>query len=154
MNMLRFKSHYVVWKQEFPNFPFEGTILPKRKMEIYGVCFSARGADDGANAANYIHTKYLKLMKGMTSLFDTTTGLYYQGLNVSTNGGFEAEHGFSAGGEGTDIYQREPLMFAAPLIFNEKDELNTYVVTEVATTPGTFLAKELEIAYIAKEIEL
>jgi len=143
--------------KDFLNFPFADSVPSNKKVEVYGVCFSARGADDGTTLTNYIHTKNLIIKRGTTTLFDNDNGLYCQGKNVASNGAFEAENGLSAMGECTNLYQREPLIFDTPLLFVEEEELNTFIVTEVPPapgTPGTFLAKELEIAYIIKETKV
>jgi len=142
---------------EFCDFPFRGGVATKRKIDLYGVVYSSRGADDG-NIPNYIHTKYLKLMKGRNVLFDSMrAGLVAQGKNVSIGGAFEAENGYDVGGEYSDLYQKDALIFDEPIRFANGEELDTYWTTEVATaagtSPGTFLASELEIAYILKETQ-
>jgi len=138
---------------EFCDFPFRGGVATKRKIDLYGVVYSSRGADDGT-AAHYIHTKYLKLMKGRNVLFDSMrNGLLAQGKNVLTGGTFEAENGYDVGGENSDTYQKNALIFDQPIRFANGEELDTYWTTEVFSTPGTFLASELEIAYILKETQ-
>ena len=97
-------------------------------------------------------------MKGRNVLFDSMrNGLLAQGKTVSTNGAFEAENGYDIGGEYTDLYQKDALIFDQPIRFANGEELDTYWTTEVATispaVPGTFLASELEIAYILKETQ-
>jgi len=143
---------------EFCDFPFRGGVATKRKIDLYGVLYSSRGADDGSTPSNYIHTKYLKLMKGRNVLFDSMrAGLVAQGRNVSTGGTFEAENGYDIGGEYSDVYQKDALIFDQPIRFANGEELDTYWTTEVAiasgTVPGTFQAGELEIAYILKETQ-
>jgi len=142
---------------EFCDFPFRGGVATKRKIDLYGVVYSSRGADDG-NKANYIHTKYLKLMKGRNVLFDSMrAGLVAQGKSVLTDGAFEAENGYDIGGEYSDLYQKDALIFDEPIRFANGEELDTYWTTEVAitagTSPGTFTPSELEIAYILKETQ-
>jgi len=139
---------------EFCDFPFRGGVATKRKIDLYGVVYSSRGADDGAITANCIHTKYLKLMKGRNVLFDSMRmGLPAQGSDVLIGGTFSAENGYDIGGEYSDLYQKDALMFDQPIRFANGEELDTYWTTAVATTPGTFLASELEIAYILKETQ-
>jgi len=138
---------------EFCDFPFRGGVATKRKIDLYGVLYSSRGADDGT-AAHFIHTKYLKLMKGRNVLFDSMrAGLVAQGKDVSTSNTFEAENGYDIGGEYSDLYQKDALIFDQPIRFANGEELDTYWTTEVGQTPGTFLASELEIAYILKETQ-
>jgi len=140
---------------EFCDFPFRGGVATKRKIDLYGVLYSSRGADDGT-ATNFIHTKFLKLMKGRNVLFDSMrNGLVAQGKTVQTNGTFEAENGYDVGGENSDIYQKDALIFDQPIKFINGEELDTYWTTEVSPTlpSGTFLASELEIAYILKETQ-
>ncbi len=137
---------------EFADFPFKGAVSSRKKITLYGVVFSARGADNGAATANFIKTKFLKLIKGRDVLFDSDrNGLIAQGNTIQTAGGFEAENGFDVGGENSNLFRKGILFFENPLIFEEGEELDTYWTTEVHSTAGTFLAKEMEIAYILKE---
>jgi len=143
---------------EFCDFPFRGGVATKRKIDLYGVVFSSRGCDDGSDVNNYIHTRYLKLMKGRDVLFDSMrNGLLAIGNTVQTGGVFEAENGYDVGGENTDLYQKDALIFDQPIRFANGEELDTYWTTEVATasgtTPGTFTPSQLEIAYILKETQ-
>ena len=139
---------------EFCDFPFRGGVATKRKIDLYGVVYSSRGADDGITAANYIRTNYIKLMKGRDVLFDSMRqGLFAAGRTVQTNNTFEAENGFDVGGENTDLYQKDALIFDQPIRFANGEELDTYWTTVVGTPAGTFLASELEIAYILKETQ-
>jgi len=139
---------------EFCDFPFRGGVATKRKIDLYGVVYSSRGADDGTTPVNCIHTKYLKLMKGRNVLFDSMRmGLPAQGSDVLIGGGFDAENGSDLGGEYSDLYQKDALIFDQPIRFANGEELDTYWTTAVAQIPGTFLASELEIAYILKETQ-
>jgi len=139
---------------EFCDFPFRGGVAPKRKIDLYGVVYSSRGADDGTTAAHYIHTRRLKLMKGRNVLFDSMReGLPAQGKDVPTGGTFRAENGYDVGGEYSDLYQKDALIFDQPIRFANGEELDTYWTTTVGTPSGTFLASELEIAYILKETQ-
>ena len=139
---------------EFCDFPFRGGVATKRKIDLYGIVYSSRGADDGITAANYIRTNYIKLMKGRDVLFDSARlGLLAAGRMVQTNGAFEAENGFDVGGENTDLYQKDALIFDQPIRFANGEELDTYWTTDVASTPGTFAPSQLEIAYILKETQ-
>ena len=139
---------------EFCDFPFRGGVATKRKIDLYGVVYSSRGADDGIAPSHYIHTNYLKLMKGRNVLFDSMRkGLPAQGKDVPTGSTFSAENGYDVGGEYSDLYQKDALIFDQPIRFANGEELDTYWTTEVAATPGTFLASELEIAYILKETQ-
>ena len=139
---------------EFCDFPFRGGVAAKRKIDLYGILYSSRGADDG-DLTHYIHTEYLKLMKGRNVLFDSMRkGLPAHGKNVPVNGAFRAENGYDVGGEYSDIYQKDALIFDQPIRFMNGEELDTYWTTSVLTSaPGTFLAHELEIAYILKETQ-
>jgi len=139
---------------EFCDFPFRGGVATKKKIDLYGILYSSRGADDGITAANYIRTMYVKLIKGRDILFDSTRmGLVAIGETVSIDNTFEAENGWDIGGENSDLYQKDALIFNQPIRFTNGEELDTYWTTIVASTPGTFLASELEIAYILKETQ-
>jgi len=138
---------------EFCDFPFCGGVATKKKIDLYGVVYSSRGADDGT-AAHYIHTTHLKLTKGRNVLFDSARkGLFAMGNAVQTDNTFEAENGWDVGGEYTDLYQKDALIFDQPIRFANGEELDTYWTTVVGTPAGTFLASELEIAYILKETQ-
>jgi hypothetical protein len=137
--------------KEFSKFPYGEACPGNVKMEILGVCYSSRGADDGSTAANYVHTKYLKLIKDRDTLFDKDlNGLMAHGLTVGTGGTFEAENGYDIGGENTDLYNKEPLMFAEPISFVPGQEIDSYWTTEVHTTAGTLAIIETEISYIMR----
>jgi len=139
---------------EFCDFPFQGGVATKKKIDLYGVVYSSRGADDGATAAHYIHTSRLKLTKGRNVLFDSARkGLFALGNTVQTDNTFEAENGWDIGGEYSDLYQKDALIFDQPIRFANGEELDTYWTTIVGTPSGTFLASELEIAYILKETQ-
>jgi len=139
---------------EFCDFPFRGGVAAKRKIDLYGVVYSSRGADDDIAPSHYIHTNYLKLMKGRNVLFDSMRkGLPAQGKDVPTGSTFSAENGYDVGGEYSDLYQKDALIFDQPITFANGEELDTYWTTEVAATPGTFTPSQLEIAYILKETQ-
>ena len=139
---------------EFCDFPFRGGVATKRKIDLYGILYSSRGADDGNLATNFICTRYLKLMKGRNVLFDSMRkGLPAQGKDVPTGSTFSAENGYDVGGEYSDLYQKDALIFDQPITFANGEELDTYWTTEVAATPGTFTPSQLEIAYILKETQ-
>jgi len=139
---------------EFCDFPFRGGVATKRKIDLYGVVYSSRGADDDSAVSHSIHTNYLKLMKGRNVLFDSMRqGLPAQGKDVPVVGAFRAENGYDIGGEYSNLYQKDALIFDQPIRFANGEELDTYWTTEVAQIPGTFLASELEIAYILKETQ-
>jgi hypothetical protein len=136
---------------EMPAFPFGADVPPRTVIELLGILASERGADDGAALANYIHTTYLKLMRGREVLFDRDRkGLYIQGATVAANGAFEPENGQGILGEYSDLARRLPFFFATPLVFEAGEELNIYVTTEVAGTPGTFPVAEQEIGLICR----
>lgn len=136
---------------EFPAFPFGADVPPRTTIEILGMLASERGADDGTLKTNYIHTKFYKLMRGREVLFDTDRqGIYAKGSDVATNAAFECQNGQSILGEYSDLAQRPPLFFPEPLVFQAGDELNVYVTTEVAATPGRFELDEQEIGLILR----
>ena len=136
---------------EFPAFPFGADVPPRMQIEVLGLLASERGADDGTAAANYIRTLFYKLMQGREVLFDQDrNGLYAQGSTVASAGAFEPENGQGVLGEYSDTARRLPLFFPEPLVFQPGDELNIYMVTEVAATPGRFELDEQEIGVICR----
>ena len=136
---------------EFPAFPWGKVVPADTEIDIIGILASERGADDGSVAANYIHTTYYKMVRGREVLFDEDrSGIYAQGATVATGGTFEPENGQGIMGEYSDLAKRLPYLFPEPLTFASGAELNIYVTTEVAGTPGTLELAEQEICLIEK----
>ncbi|QTW05499.1 hypothetical protein [uncultured archaeal virus] len=137
---------------EFSGFPFTSTVPPKRKIEVLGIAFSSRGADDGIAAANYIKTTYLKVMKNREVLFDEEKkGFIATGSQVLTANTFDAENGLDIGGEGTSTYQKNILLFDEKIVCVAGEELNFIWSTTVAAIPGRFEPEETEIMVILRE---
>lgn len=132
--------------KDFPEFPFGKVVPAKKTVDIHALLASERAADDGSTKANYVRSTYYKLKQERETLFDEdVTGIYAQGATVATNGTFEAENGQSILGEGSDLYRRPLNVFKSPLHFDEGEELNMYMSTEVAATAGTFLQEETRV---------
>lgn len=133
--------------KDFPEFPFGKVVPAKKEIDIHALLASERAADDGSTAANYVRTTYYKLKRERETLFDEdVAGIYAQGATVGAGGTFEAENGQSILAEGSDLYERPLMRFKTPLHFDEGEELNAYMTTEVAATPGAFLQEETRVA--------
>lgn len=138
---------YQVSPKDFPEFPFGKVVPAKKEIDIHALLASERAADDGTTAANYVRTTYYKFKQERETLFDEdVTGIYAQAATVGAGGTFEAENGQSMLGEGSDLFRRPIMPFKTPLHFDEGEELNLYMTTEVAGTPGTFLQEETRVA--------
>lgn len=136
---------------EFPAFPFGADVPAKVEIDVLAMLASERGADDGTTAANYIRTKYYKLMRGREVLFDPDrAGIYAQGSTVATGGAFEPENGQSLLGEYSDTARRLPYFFPEGFTFTPGEELLVYMVTEVAATPGVFTPDEQEVGFVLR----
>lgn len=136
---------------DFPNFPFSETAPSGKKITLFGLIFSARSADDGTTASNYIVTNYLRVATGEKTLFDRDgNGFLALGKPVSSGGGFEVSNYLDVGGENSDVDPRQLLILDKVLLAEKNQELNTIWRVGTAATPGSFLPEELEIAYIAK----
>jgi len=136
---------------EFPAFPFGADVPAKTEIDVLGMLASERGADDGANTANFIRTLFYKLMRGREILFDPDrNGITALGAYVATAGAFEPENNLSILGEYSSTARRLPFLFPEGFTFTSGEELLVYMVTEVGTTPGQFELDEQEVGFILR----
>lgn len=132
--------------KDFPEFPYGKVVPAKKEIAIHALLASERGADDGTATGNYIITQYYKFKQERETLFDQdVAGIYALGHNVGAIGSFECENNMSILAESSDRYRRAINVFPSPLIFTEGEELNIYITTAVAATPGTFEQEETRI---------
>lgn len=135
----------------FCNFPWTGDVPAKHRITVYGFLASERAADDGTTAANYVRSTFWRFVRGTEFLFDSDLhGLPANAPIVGAGGAFVACGGSCPAGDFTDLYERPPLMFDPPLVFEAGEELEVSLTSEVHTTPGTLLVAEAVAALILK----
>ena len=138
---------------EFTNFPFAGDVPAKTRMEVYGVLFSDVGKTSGTGANKHI-TKYLKLIKGRTVLFDEDrNGIPAIGVAPASDG-TNIGTGYSEIGNYSDVDRRLPLIFDEPLKFEAGEELNVYVVTDVIAGSANLASTDVEVGLIMRQISM
>jgi len=135
--------------EEFPDFPFGEAVPSKTTIEILGILGSE--AIRYVDADNYVYTKFLKMFKGRTCLFDRDKqGLpFYQPVYSGITAGTPIGRGISVIGNYTTYDRREPFVPPKPLIFSEGTEVKVFITTgaEGSATLGKNYA---EIAFIEK----
>jgi len=138
-----------VTAKEFPDFPFGETVPSKTTIEILGILGSE--AIRYVDASNYVQTKYLKMFKGRTCLFDKDKqGLpFYAHVFTGITAGTHIARGFSVIGNYTAYDRREPFVPPKPLTFSEGDEVKVYVTANAEGT-ASLSAEYVEIAFIEK----
>ena len=136
---------------EFPDFPFGNVVPANYEMDILGILGSpfAPKENDGTN---YSYTKYLKLVKDRTTLFDEDrNGLLFLQKTITAKGNMDAiAEGYTMIGNYSDVDGKEPMMFPEPLKFVAGDELNTYITLDAGGTKKNLAIDEHEVALITK----
>jgi hypothetical protein len=136
---------------DFPDFPFKDTAPSKRKVEILGVCASARAYT--LSSGNDIFTSYLKMVSKEGTIFDekNLVGMMCRAVPSTSSTTFIAEAGYDICGENSLLYQKEPLIFKTPLVFESGEDFDTFWGTEMTGTGTRVLtAAQLEICYIMR----
>jgi len=136
--------------EEFPDFPFGEAVPSKTTIEVLGILGSESLDYDGAD--DYTYTKFLKLFKGRTCLFDRDkNGLpFYQFIpNDAVIGTIFAE-GLSVVGNYSSKDRREPFLPPTPLVFGAGSEVGVYITAEQGASPGEIGTDYAEIAFIEK----
>jgi len=139
-----------VTTEEFPDFPFGKSVPSKTRIEVLGILGSE--VIYVTDASNYIYTKYLKLFKGRTCLFDKDKhGLPFYQPKIAD---FTSGHGFARGisviGNYTNYDRREPFVCPTPLTFTEGEELKVFITTGVEGSGGSISTRYAEIAFIER----
>jgi len=139
-----------VTTEEFPDFPFGASVPSKTTIEVLGILGSeVMDYDDGSN---YVYTKYLKMFKGRTCLFDRDK----QGLPFNANtsasmvAGTNIGKGISVIGGYTDNDRREPFVPPSPLTFGAGDELKVFITAGAVGTTAEIDSKYAEITFIER----
>jgi len=138
-----------VTTEEFPDFPFGEPVPSKATIEILGIL----GTESIAyvDATNYVQTKFLKMFKGRTCLFDRDKqGLpFYQPVFSGITAGTHIGRGVSVIGNYSTIDRREPFVPPTPLTFSEGTEVKVFVTSE-AKGSASLGVKYVEIGFIEK----
>jgi len=139
-----------VTTEEFPDFPFDASVPSKMEIEILGILGSE--VINYSDANTYTQTKYLKMFKGRTCLFDRDKqGLpFYQPVFSGIGSGTYIARGISAVGNYTTKDRREPLILPQPLLFKGGEEVKVYITAGQATNTGEISAVWAEIAFIER----
>ncbi|MBA7495905.1 hypothetical protein ES702_06501 [subsurface metagenome] len=140
---------------EFPAFPFGAVVPAKHEIEVLGICASPFAPKENDNT-NYIFTRYLKMVKDRTVLFDDDrNGIIFDNRQLDLSGRVDSvAQGFSLIGNKSEYDANEPLMFDPPLKFVAGDELNIYVTTVAAGTGQNITTTEHEICLIERVTRL
>jgi len=136
--------------EEFPDFPFGKTVPSKTTIEILGILGSE--SVNYTDASTYTYTKFLKMFKGRTCLFDKDKqGLtFYAYIFAGISSGTHFGRGMSIIGNYSVYDRREPFIPPAPLVFKEGEELKVYVTVGQATNAGSISAEYAEIGFIER----
>ena len=145
-----YEVNQTITTEEFPDFPFGKSVPSKTTVEVLAILGSE--AIKYTDSNTYTYTKYLKMFKGRTCLFDVDKqGLpMYQYVFSGISAGEHYARGFSVIGNYTTRDRREPFVLPQPLVFNEGDEVNVYISTGQGTNADTLSAKTVEIAFIER----
>ena len=134
---------------EFPSFPYGKVVPAGYEIDIIGILASDVGRTSGTGA-NQCVTTYVKFVRGRTVLWDDDrNGLKLKGLAPSSDG-VQIGVGYSQIGYYSDVDQRHPYFFPEPLTFQQGEELNIYITTDILAGTQNLTAEDLEIALIMK----
>jgi len=139
-----------VTTEEFPDFPFGKSVPSNTTIDILAILGSESIRYD--DASNYVYTKYLKMFKGRTCLFDRDkNGLpFYQSTFAGISSGYHFARGLSVIGNYTAYDRREPFVPPTPLSFKEGDEVKVYITTGAKGSTASLLNKYAEIALVER----
>jgi len=138
-----------VTTEEFPDFPFSEAVPSKTTIEILAILGSE--AIKYTDSNNYVGTKFLKLFKGRTCLFDNDKQglLFYQHNFSGIGAGTHIGRGFSLIGNYSTYDRREPFVPPSPLVFSAGAEVGVYI-TAYAIGSDSLDKKYAEIGFIEK----
>jgi len=138
-----------VTTEEFPDFPFGEAVPSKTTIEILGILGSESIKYTDAN--NYVRTKFLKMFKGRTCLFDRDKqGLpFFQHVFSGITAGTHIARGVSIIGNYSAYDRREPFLPPSPLVFSAGAEVSVYI-SAFAKGSDSLDRKYAEIAFIEK----
>ena len=135
---------------EFPDFPFGKSVPSKTEIEILGILGSE--SIGYVDSDTYSYTKFLKMFKGRTCLFDRDkNGLpFYQPTFSGISSGTHFGRGFSVIGNYSAYDRREPFVPPTPLVFKEGEEVKVYITIGRGTTGSSIGVEYAEIAFIER----
>ncbi len=139
-----------VTTEEFPDFPFGEAVPSKTTIEVLGILGTE--VIDYDDASNYVFTKFLKLFKGRTCLFDRDKqGLPFYAYTFSgISAGIYRGQGFSIIGDYSAKDRREPFVPPTPLTFKAGDEVKVFITAGAVGSTASIDRKLAEIAFIEK----
>ena len=139
-----------VTTKEFPNFPFGVEVPSKTRIEVLGILGSE--ALNYVDANTYTYTKYLKLFKGRTCLFDRDKQglIFYQTVLSGVSAGNYIARGVSVVGNFSSQDRRYPFVPSSPLVFTSGDEVNVYITAAQGSNAGSLAPEYLEIGFIER----
>ena len=135
---------------EFPDFPIGKDVPAKTEIDLIGILGTE--AYDWDDATHISYTKYLKLVRERTTLFDDDrNGLLFLGHDRAEAlvGTYYGE-GYSMIGNYSHLDMRPPFMFPEPLTFMAGEELNTYITSGIVTNAASIAQAGTEIGFIEK----
>jgi len=137
---------------EFPMFPYGDDVPAKHQVVLHGIAGAEAGVRN-ATPATAIYTQYLKLVKDRAVLFDEDrNGIPFDFSQVSGAAGTKRAGGRSLVGDFSHIDPRPPLLFDAPMLFDQGDELNVYV-TAVEPVDGSTIATDYQTLALIQTIK-
>ena len=139
-----------VTAKEFIDFPFGASVPSKTTVEILGILGSE--SIMFTSDTQYTNTRYLKLFKERTCLFDRDKyGLpFYQYTWAGMAAGVHFARGFSVVGNYSHKDGRLPFIPSTPLVFSEGDEVKVYITAGQGDSADTLNVKYAEIAFIER----
>ncbi|UYL65031.1 MAG: hypothetical protein QIT45_gp18 [Methanophagales virus PBV266] len=139
-----------VTTEEFPDFPYSDAVPSKATIDILGILGSE--VIDYDDASNYVYTKFLKMFKGRTCLFDKDKqGLpFYAPTFSGITAGTYIGRGFSVIGNYSSKDRREAFVPPSPLSFKAGDEVKVFITAGAEGSTAEIDVKCAEIAFIEK----
>ena len=139
-----------VTTEEFPDFPFGEAVPARTTIDILGILGSeVIGYND---ASNYVQTRFLKLFKGRTCLFDKDKQglLFFAPVFSGISAGTHVGRGFSVIGNYTTKDRREPFVLPKPLTFEAGSEVKVFVTAKAVGSTASVGIMYAEIGIIEK----
>jgi len=135
---------------EFPDFPIDKDVPAKTEIDLLGLVASEAYDWDSAILISY--TKYLKMIRERTTLFDDDrNGILFLGSDraaaaVATYYG----EGYTPIGNYTSVDTKLPFIFPTPLVFSAGEELNVYITSGIVTAAAKIAQAGSEVGFIEK----
>jgi len=136
--------------KEFPNFPFGVEVPSKTTIEVLGILGTE--VANYVDASKYTFTKYLKMFKGRTCLFDRDKHglIFYYPVTTGLGAGTHRGKGISVIGNYSSRDRRPPFEPPVPLVFTSGDEVNVYVTAGQGDNSGSIESAYVEIGFIER----